>query len=146
MFYMYFLSIQNNKYHYIWCKLIHLQDCAYEVTRLIPSLNDHLAFIIKTPIPPMKYIQDMFHVTWLSALQNGSDFCVSTEMSLSQQSIYKMPLLYTSTFVYKHNEDFEVGSHFYFDEYNSLPQLHASCFHRGLKLIKLKKDFTFKFL
>lgn len=100
MFYMYFLSIQNNKYHYIWCKLIHLQDCAYEVTRLIPSLNDHLAFIIKTPIPPMKYIQDMFHVTWLSALQNGSDFCVSTEMSLSQQSIYKMPLLYTSTFVY----------------------------------------------
>lgn len=44
-------------------QVIHLQDCAYEVTRLIPSLNYHLAFIIKTPIPRMKYIQDMFHVT-----------------------------------------------------------------------------------
>ena len=27
-----------------------------------------------------------------------------------------MPLTYVSTFVYKHNEDFEVGSHFYFSE------------------------------
>lgn len=44
-------------------QVIHLQDCAYEMTRLIPSLNYHLAFIIKTPIPHMKYIQDMFHVT-----------------------------------------------------------------------------------
>lgn len=50
------------------------------------------------------------------------------EMSLSQQSVYKMPPLYASTFVYTHNEDFEVGNHFYFDEYNSLPQLHASLF------------------
>lgn len=46
-----------------------------------------------------------------------------------------------STFVYKHNEDFEVGSHLYFNEYNSLPHFHALRFFRGLKLIKLKKVF-----
>lgn len=32
----------------------------------------------------MKYIQDMFHVTWLSALQHGSGFCVSIEEQVSK--------------------------------------------------------------
>lgn len=55
----------------------------------------------------------------------------------SQQSIYKMPLICINTLVCKHNEDLEVGSHFNFSEYYSLPHLHASMLFTGLKLKKV---------
>lgn len=55
----------------------------------------------------------------------------------SQRSIYKMPLICINTLVCKHNEDSEVGSHFNFSEYYSLPHLHASVLFTRLKLKKV---------
>lgn len=72
----------------------------------------------------MKYIQDMFHVAWLSALQNASDFCVSTEMHKSAKCLQNASD-FCKHICYKHNEDFKVGSHFYFRKYHFLPPFHA---------------------
>lgn len=53
------------------------------------------------------------------------DFCVSTEMTISEASTNAPDSCNKHTCV-KHTEDYEVGHHCYFSEYHSLPQLHDS--------------------